>query len=308
MPQPALIATMPRSGTWYMLLFFWTYDRLLRAKWRHSATGYAPSIINEVLDGGAKDKRNTMSDAQDLGETLGIKPLYVQHTICPGYYSANDPQRGEWDKLKFFLPYDGHERIGEDFDRLDPAKYSNARIIYLYRNPLDHFVSYFRVTQHDEWERQRFREDESGNLVPIADLRDFIFNGPAIEGYVKQIHTFRVMRRLYPQNVLMLPYEEMTAKPRETLVKILAYFGAPVRGPLTRKAFGTAFRLTERESVKGIEQKMDRSLTGRLQGGQRHVMSGEAGQWQGKLNENDLDRIDQALRRFDMSLSDFKLS
>src|SRR5678815_2257954 len=130
MTHPALIATMPRSGTWYMLLFFWTYDRLLRAKWRHFVTGYTPSIIDEVLEGGAQDKRNTMSDAQDLSATLGIKPLYVQHTICPGYYASADDLRTQWDRLKFFLPYDGHARIAH-FDALDPRQNRDARIVYL---------------------------------------------------------------------------------------------------------------------------------------------------------------------------------
>jgi hypothetical protein len=307
MSRPALVATIPRSGTWYSLLFFWAYDQLLKDKWWHFLTGATPSIIDGVLEGVAADKRHKMSDVQDFSETLGINPFYVFHTVCPGYERAEDPLRLQWEQLNFSLPYNSHERFGEDAKRLDPEQSSQARIVYLYRNPLDHFVSYFRVTQAHEWDVPRTKDDGSGKRVPVTDLHDFIFNASALESYLKQFHTFKVMSRLYPKHVLMIPYEAFSSDPGLWFHRILAHIGAPVRGLLARKAFNSAFNMTKKGSIVEIERRMNRSLSGELRGSERHIGSGKVGQWKGRLSDAEISAIEAAFGKLGYSLADFQL-
>ena len=119
-----LICTMPRSGTWYSHYFFTIYDALLK---------------NE--EGIALPLRNFMPH-DGLGINLGIF-----HSICPGFLQNYiGDQKEDWNAIDFATQgYNwGHSLINANPDLFFPSSNPNVRIVYLYRNPLDQCVSYFR--------------------------------------------------------------------------------------------------------------------------------------------------------------------
>ena len=74
-----LIATMPRSGTWYNHYFFHFYDHLLRGKAK------IPLKV-EIVPVRRRD-------------TIGLDVLFICHTICPGFHRYQGRYRESWDKL-----------------------------------------------------------------------------------------------------------------------------------------------------------------------------------------------------------------
>lgn len=304
MARQVLIATMPRSGTWYNHLFLWSYDWLLRHKWRHAITGVRPSIVDDVLYGGALDKTHKLTNKKDYRKTLG-SDLYICHSRCPGYDPAEDQFGGEWNKIKFSLPYDSHDVFLKGVD-LDPANNPDARIVYMHRNPLDHFISYFRVTQAHKWAEAPRSKIVDGAEVRVSDLHDWVFNASALESYLKQFHTFRIMAERYPANVLMVPYERFSSDPKAGFLQILAHIGAPVDGPLKRRAFETAFAMTAKGTLMDIEKKMGRSLGNELNGDEKHIGDGGTGRWINRFSDIELAMIEHEFARFGHSLADFQ--
>lgn len=312
--RPKLVATLLKSGTWYSRSFFWLYDQLLASS-HASAVGWNSAYRLSSLEapGGRIDLAKAIAshqlhDKQNLRQ-LRIQPLYVCHAVCPGFVQASDPMRPKWNKLAFYTPgYNyGEELMGRDVKgRLNPLQDDAARIVYLYRNPLDQFVSCWEHARRHNDERNRQKLLADGTLTPISDLRDFIFEASALDSFIKHYHSFRYMKAKCPSNILMIAYEEVTRTPESAFSKILAHFGKPVSTERERECVSEALQMCSLESMRNVEKKLGRSVSNDQTGS--HIRDGRIGQWRDHLDEGDVQRVERRLNEFDLSLEQFTLA
>ncbi|UCE47414.1 MAG: sulfotransferase domain-containing protein [Phycisphaerales bacterium] len=290
-----LLLTMPRSGTWYNNMFFWFYLQVLMGK---TELELHP---NGLLHYKFSEKFRSI---------LGFKELLICHNHCPGFDHYSGEYRQLWDELNHYVEGfnigDRLMKIGETKD-YDPVLNRNARIAYVYRNPLDQAVSFFGHIQNHKDARHRYYVDSDGEQHLIKDVRQYILN-VGLESYIKQFFTFKVMKQMCPHSLLMIKYETLTANPARSFAAILYHFGHDISNPSNQQKIGLALALSSKDSIKKIEKTLGHSLVGdQTDPNESHVRGGEIGKWKKHLNNDDLQEIQQRLMRFGLSLADFDI-
>jgi len=296
----ALIATLPKSGTWYARTFFWCYDQLIRNSEEYLKGSFVPDLVGLL-----RDKRT--ENRTHHSDTFGLDTLYITHSFCPGM-QIGDPHYAEWEALYVPLFYNCGEQLIRDHDEwklLDPAKNPDARIVYFYRNPLDHFVSYYRHTLNHVDESHRFKVLADGTRHPIEDLHDFTFNSGVLGAFIRHYYSFKSMQAAFPENIMLMPYEELTRQPEASFTKILSF----LRVPMHRALFEKALDMSSRKSLSAIEDSMGRSLAAdQSVASERHIRDGSIGKWSAHYSQEDVERIESILNVFDISLKEFTLT
>ena len=286
----ALVATMPRSGTWFSFYFF--------------------EFLDVFLTG-----RGTLNTKLDLHVLHGLKlgKLHT-HCICPGFaerYRAG--HRAAWDALEFYTPaYNfGYERFIEGNEAVfDPRRNQALRIVFLYRNPLDQMVSFYRhIEKHRQLAARTF-VDETGNERHFESLSHFIETA-GIAAYIKQYFSYAAMAAGQgehgPGNILMVPYERLLRDGDKSYARILDFLGFALDDDRARAAFAKARNASKVESLKVLEQAMPGALArDQSAAGETHMRGGEIGKWQTALGDRDLELISARLAQFDLCLDSFE--
>ena len=297
-----LILTMPRSGTWYINMFFWFYCQLLQGR-------------TELELPMGKEKGAGTIHFKDMkkrqGIDLGIDELFIQHSACPGFHRYRGEYRQAWDELRFYVEgFNVAEhliKISEKTD-FDPTLNENVRIVYCSRYPLDQAVSFFRHMQNHNDPRHRYYVDSDGKERFIENVREYIF-AVGLESYIKQYFTFKVMKQMCPDNILLIKYENLTRDPGQTFVSILDYFGHDIRDISNQQKIAHAMALSSKDSIKKIERTIGHSIgSDQADANESHIRGGETGKWKKHLNNDDREEIQERLARFGLSLDDFDTS
>lgn len=301
----SLIATLPKSGTWYSHAFFWCYDQLLQNPGNYLKGKFRPDLENAL-------QNNRIRNQTTHTGTLGIDKLHICHSICPGFHDLEELHRQRWEALHF--PVTGYNwaekelRYLGEWDLLNPKVNPQSKIVYLYRNPLDHFVSYFRHSQSHVDDSHRFKYLASGSRLPITNIHDFVFSFGALSAFIKHYYTFKQMQLHFPNNIMMMPYEHLTANPKQIFHQILSFLGAAPDNPTKLKLLKDSVDMCSKESLMKIESKMNKALGNDQFAGERHIRGGETGKWKSFFSEKELIAVEMALRSFKISLNDFILS
>lgn len=282
-----LLATMPRSGTWYSFYFFEFLDLYL--------TG-----------------RTTLQTRMELEVYHGLKVGKISvHSICPGFLEVYfGPYRQPWDDLEFYVDgynYGYQKFIGGNIDVFSPASNSDIRIIYLYRNPLDQAVSYFRHAQHNKNEHKTYRNREDGTVQEFSSASEFLrFAG--LEAYIKQYFTFHVMAERFPQNILMVSYEELMKSPTATFGSMLEFWNVPIEEEEIQAQMRKALNSCSPQSLKNIEQALGSSLArDQAESSESHLRGGATGKWKQILDGEDKNFAADQFANFGISLDCFNL-
>lgn len=293
-----LVGTIPRSGTWYHIYFFSIYDKLCQ--------GMSEHVIRELVEREPHTHRFFY-----YGRSVGTGVFYLMHFFCPGFRKYDGRLRPQWERLSDWgehVGYDGAREIvrgNEEF--FDPRENPTVRIVHVYRNPLDQAVSFFRHSRHHVDEETRRFTDSNGRKVVFSSPSHFLFT-VGLEAYLKQHLTYVLMKRLYPDNIVMLPYENALRDPVSHFRTILAYFGHNPRKLENGDRIRKALQLSSRRYLKDVEKKLGHVLgddqTSRLSS---HIRDGSIGQWRQYFTEKDLEIIDDRLHAFELSLADFDL-
>jgi len=287
--KAGIIATMPRSGTWYNHYFFDFYHQLLQGK--------------TDLDGMVSSGPIAAKD------TIGLDFLLICHAVCPGFHHYQGKYRETWDRLVFYVAGFNHAKdiIEQKIKYLDPFLNKDTRIVYLYRNPLDQAVSFFRHAQNHKDQRHRYRKDFHGNIVLMTSVREYI-HYVGLESYIKQFLTFKIMKDIWPDNIIMVTYENLMRDPKATFMKILKHFGHNIGNPYHLEKLDIALALSSKDSMKNIENKIGYAFgDDQNNSKERHVRDGAIGKWKGYFNKDDLKSIENGLNLFDLSLADFEI-
>lgn len=285
-----LIATMPRSGTWYNHLFFNAYEQLLQGKTNITMT---KSGITLVL-------ANT---------NIGLDFLVICHAVCPGFDRYRGDYREAWEKLQFHVEgYDwAKDGISRNRHLFDPHLNGNVRIVYYYRNPLDQAVSAFMHAQKHKDPRQRSYTNSEGKQWPITSVRQYIF-GVGLDSYIKQFLTFKIAKEMYPRHVLLVKYEDLVRDPETIFARVLSYFGHDARDPAHREKMSVAIEISSKDSARKMEKSMGHSLANdQTDSVESHIRDGAVGKWKRHLNEDDVQLVRERLTSFGLRLDDFDI-
>ena len=289
------IGTMPRSGTWYVSLFFDAYSKML--------------------------KRNTieMSTSRPIIRAnvgLGVQYLAVIHAVCPGFRRNCGPRHEAWETLTFFE--DGYDVLaqwmtGEEKEQLDveekwirdyetlvdPGLNAHACIIYLYRNPLDQVVSVLRHGLNST--KDTLRE----YLTRFSGPRDFFFYD-GLDAYIKQYFTYKYMKGLFPYNLMLVTYEQLMRNPESVFSAMLDFLGHDMTHPKHKTIMKLALGLASKDSVRKIEQQVGASLAGdQIDPQASHIKDSAIGKWKKYFSQQDVKRLEVHLERFDIAMDEF---
>ena len=274
-----MLATMPRSGTWYSFFFFEYFDSFL--------TGRTPIRTQAMTY---------------LYRGLGITKAHG-HLMCPSFPDHyKEPLRAAWDSLEFKSDgiNSGYEELvvkrGQQFDLW---RNPQLRIAYLYRNPLDQAVSHFHTLYWREktMEPDRFR---SGLLKWVREV--------SIESYIKQYFTYHVMRQAYRDSVLCIAYEDLVRAPHKYFKKIALHFGFAVEASEEQRCFEQALQATTTTSMRQLESRLGHAFGHPEIRNDSHIHDGSIGKWQKWLDEETVTYAENRLREYGLSLRHFVLT
>lgn len=296
-PRVGVIATLTRSGTWYCRCFFFAFHKLLNGD-KFDST----ELVREFY---AEDR-----EFRNIKKTIGLDKLIIAHATCPGFkehYHGN--LRDAWDKLEFYGEGQAHDNGDIIMQKprrkkvYDPYYNRNAKIVYFYRNPLDQAVSFLARLPDYQRKHTMYKKDASGGKVFFTDVKEYIYSA-GLDAYIKQFFTFKEMRKIFPKNILMIPYEHLIREPEKTFTALLEHFGYEAQSEWQKVKVRQAIELASQENLKKAEQKLGMSLANEGAPGTSHMRGGAVGKWKDYFDEIDLDKIEKRMAEFNLSLKD----
>lgn len=296
----SLISTLPKSGTWFLLTFFWCYQQMLNNHNNGGRNEFVPDLSGALRDG-------------LISETTSLEPLenlIVCHSGLPGFEQGDDPLFDRWNALKFPFPYNWAEgRLKEEskWEELNPFTHKDVRIVYVYRNPLDHLLSYFRFGQKHVDDIHRTKILSDGTRVPVTELHDFVFDFGGLDGFIKHYYPFKQMSLKLPNNILMVSYESLITNQNEIINEILKFINMDSDTSAKRAIVSRALAMCTKDALLSIEEKMGRSMNGMMQGKEKHIQCGKIGKWIDNFSSAEIEAIEYRLNEFNISLNEFNL-
>ncbi len=230
------------------------------------------------------------------------------HCICPGSLENLDNYMMAWNDLDFAEGFNGATALlGENLKLFDPPKNRDAKLVYVYRNPLDQAVSYFRHMQNHKNQDLKYYTNLNDKKCLVASVSEYVFVA-GLDSYIKQYLTWKLMKEKYYNNIFLIKYEELVRNPISIFKKALLHLGHDVDKTKNQELFAQAIRLSSKDSMKNIENLIGHALgNDQIVSSERHVRDGLIGKWKNHLSQSDLIEIEKRLSRFYISLSEFTL-
>lgn len=283
------LATMPRSGTHLLKYFFEFYSKLLLDDLDLDKLKYE-SVVDEAW-------------TSNLNNSFGFKWFLISHNHCPGFSEmCSDEFLSEWKNIKGNSKYDHNHieygRIVEKFERiLDPSVNENVRIVFVFRNPLDQIISLSRHFENHKTPPLNL------NIVKNSWSIDVLVNA-----YLQTYLSYEYMRKLYPDNIMFVTYENLMESPFNVMKDILKYYSFDLSVGGRMDSFSEILGLVTPESMREIELKMGTTLAGdqKIDAiGESHMRGGKTGSWKTFFSEKILYKIERRFNEFDLTLNQF---
>ena len=297
--KPFLISAMGRSGIWYNREFFFFYNKIL--------SGEDPKSIIENM---VKEKFKIKYFINLNVNEFGYDSVFIQHFLCPGFenkYFGNFKE--EWNNLIFYskhIPPEYTEiMLKKDIDKkVNPYINPYSKIIYYYRNPLDQFVSYYNAIQTAiDDELKYYYNYETKKKEKFLDIHDFIRKA-GVDMYIKHYLSFKLSQKIFPNNILILTYEDMVRNPQDNFTKVLNFIGHNIN----KKAFSEALKMSSKDSIVKLENAYDGPISKAYKyNTDRQLKNAKIGKWQNELNSFDLEHIKERFTEFKIDLDTFTL-
>ncbi len=298
-----LISTIPRSGTNYMQNLF------------HTLAAYTAPKARTI-----PVQRIFPAPVVAPYPNIGIGLFGVGHISCPRIEETlQGRQLEQWRQLRFYN--DGYDVLGatiednpnmktlhDDLGGFDFAN-ENTRIVFIYRNPLDQFVSYYNHMENHVDETTRGYQDQNGKFHFFEDLNDFIFNG-ALDSYLKMYASFAWSMPKYGNQIKMIPYETVKNDPHSAMCEILYFIDSATDPSLIPDDLDLAIAccapavLKQAEKNAGITLARDQKWT---EAPNSHIRDGGSGTWHGLIDRDAVRKIEHRFNDFDFTLKDFEI-
>jgi hypothetical protein len=276
-PQPTqapavlpIIATVPRSGTWFIRYSIAFYCHLGRGgQIRDRITGQ----MHGDLSGAPFDFERFLGGPLFADPAFPADRLFVGHTACPGF-SRIAGEVPWWKDTPFPIP--GYDYLHEGLDltctptefgghsstpllpeRLEEAAWTDARqrAVLVYREPVAQAESFFQFGKN-KVDAHRM----AGHWFDDTSFTEFLFDA-ALPCYAKQFVTYQKMAARLPDRVKLVPYEHLIVAPATTLEAMLRFLVSDA-SKLDTKGLGIALHLARQEHLQALERELGRSLDG----------------------------------------------
>lgn len=282
-PRLPVLATIPRSGTWFL--------RYALAFFCHLRTG---GQVRDRLTGatiGVPSGQPFDVEGFVGGPLLAVRPtlpsehLFVGHAVCPGFDRIAQ-EVPWWSATPFHVP--GYDYLHEGFDydwtpidlapqryvRISPAEIDLApwadagqRMVLVYRDPLDQIESFRHYSSAHAQERYRTL---GGRRLHDVSLWEYALGG-GLASYAKQFISYQMMAERLPHQVRLMPYEHLMARPLDVLTGLLEFLGNEAR--IDREWLTLAIELARPQHLRAIEHELGRSLDGSHSARHGHMRS-----------------------------------
>ena len=289
----AAICTMPKSGTWYCHYFF--------------------HFLSHLCAGNKNVPLRPREGAFPL-PNLGLDGFVVCHAECPSFPAYDGPLRARWEALQYHT--EGYNWAAQGFVQCPQfltQHNSQAKLVYLYRNPLDQTVSFFEHGQKHKDKNVLARPNDRGEdagsadglaLLPISP-NDFFFSHN-FDSFLKQYLSWKLSEKIFPNQIKMVSYEDLVRKPTDAFASIVDFMGVNQKGHEFSEHIEGALKLSSKDNIRKYENWMGQSL-GRDQTdpNSRHVRDGNIGKWRQHFDEADFKRMCEMFSEWDVSPSEF---
>lgn len=282
--QYCIVSTMPRSGTWMNALFFHSYNAFLN----NAQIGDA-----SILGFNYYDKLNIAK--------------YHAHSIFPDFQREyTGIYKDDWEKLSFYVDgYNyGNKYIITNRKWFFIKHNSLVKYIYIYRNPLDQAISFFRHSRNHKDTKHHYVL-ENGKKHYFKDEVDFLLK-VGLNSYLKQFLSFYFLKEKYSKILMMLPYENVIRDPEKNFISMLSFLGHPINSARKEKCFRNALEFISMDNLKEFEKQIGHSLANDQQSSKgTHMRGGKIGKWETYFNNKILNAVEKRLSRFGLSLDSF---
>ena len=289
----AAICTMPKSGTWYCHYFFHFLS--------HLRVGNNPVPLRP------------REGAFSLKE-LGISGFVICHAECPAFQAYDGPLRARWEQLQYHTQGYNWAALGfAQRPQFLPQHRPEARLVYICRNPFDQAVSFFDHGQKHQDQTVLAGKDKRGQcarsangepLLP-ASPKDFFFSHN-FESFLKQYLSWKLSEKIFPNQIRIIPYEDLVRRPTENFASILDFIGVDRNAADFPEHFEGALRLSSKDNIKKYEDWTGQAI-GRDQtdSNSRHVRDGKVAKWRYHFSDEDFNRMCELFGEWGVSPSEF---
>jgi len=289
-PKVCMISSLPKSGTWSMQYFWSVFDSLCDQKEKYDP--YNPFYLQ--LNG------------------IKVDLFVIAHFFCPGYGDhIPEDLRQKYDAIQYprILDVDWGSRYMKEHGLVDvcsPQKNKNAKIAFIYRNPLDQIVSYTRTL----WDnREPIRGafdctlDKRGNTIKMHSLKQYIRQVGAAS-YIYYFLTYLVMRDVMGENLLFMRYEDMINNRYDKYKELAKFFLGSDYNDTLDDNLKQSLEITKIENMKMLESSTGKPLMHHYSTPRKsfaHVRDGSIGRWKEVIDGDDVDYIMDLLDDFGIS-------
>lgn len=267
-----MVSTIPRSGTWRTIYFFHVYRELLNGNAQ-------PDLVK--LHPYATDR----SDKRYLSK-FGIAPLIVDHFPCFGFERLKTKATRDWTDLTTSLRNKRFFRnLFNRYRYLSPQRTPDVRICFIPRNPLEVCISTAKLqpATRPGPPKQKLLDTLLGRKTlgfqfnpqwPIAPgetkLQLSLFDevianfrvSRMMEAYIVYLLSFVEMQQAFPDNIVIIPYEEMQSDPVSSYLRIVTHFGLAAAAKGRCKEYvRRAVEITSYERMKEFEARLGQSIS-----------------------------------------------
>lgn len=292
----AYIWVMPKSGTVFLSIFMNIYSELINTKY--------PS-----------DKELQYSYPKI--SLFGKNQFVVEHAECPGFLEAEkDPcMRAMWSNITYSdSNWAGNQARKKQLSIImapDNNKNTNSsdkkflnkcKIVFVYRNFLDQMISWFK---HQRGYLPDNDPSNPSSKISLKELEKFIFDQGALNNCIKLFYSYHIVRKKYPNMILMVPYEEIMLNKKASLRRIINHLGIPYN----EKAFLKAIEITSMDNMKALEKRTGHGLLPNQNPSYKtHIRNGGIGMWQSIMTPELVQKIELQMNQFGLSLNMFYIA
>ncbi len=196
-----------------------------------------------LMLGRALQQQFNLSHPDIMGKMLSLKPLAELHPDVPKIVVTHDD--------------DPHWKKPDELE-ISKAKYKNAKIIFLARDPRDVIVSaYFeqkkRASLWIEWmKKEKHLQGYKDRLKPYeGDLSSFIYEDVGSLNTLLKFYNIWSNNRHIPKEFLLVSYENMQENPHRELCRVLDFLNVKYR----EEVIGEAVKYSSFDNMRKMEKQ-----------------------------------------------------
>lgn len=164
----------------------------------------------------------------------------------------------------------------------------SAKMILLYRNPLDQIVSWYFY----EYINKRKME------VDLDDILDTL-----IRNYSRHYYRTKLLHSVNPEQTFLVSYEELISKPLKKMVEILSFLELPVDEQL----INLCINASSRKAVQKEESEKGTTIHSNSLSVKSFIRSGDIGDWKNYLSGESFKKAEILFESYNVKLRDFVL-